>query len=513
MTSSRQWPFGRESFDRRHWSFRHLFDAIPMLERFELTKDGEVFYSSRRLGRRVIEAWESAKGKAPKSTEIAQLLYTSVGWSKGSIWHASVRIPRSQAAVIGTSVVPNFPMGQYHGTEGRLVLHQEGIPFCLEADTQSATTKGDIFAYSDLNGAFLGNPCPKPLKDPVTGELINVLVEYGKGPYADYRVVSITGDENGHMQIGRVIAKFKAKPTTVRSFGLTTDHVIIPIFPLAFHAKAQPSVFREGTKIEGFYDRLFFDQHDDTLFYVISRNQRCLIAVYRSEAAFAFNVVNAFESTNGSDLYLDVCAYRDDRILGALEMGNLRSHSGQLPVPTLRRYHLEHLKEEAALFYGAAGQMTIFPTAPYHSLSRSPFEGPVINSAVVGREHQFVYGLGIRRLDQERTGVFWNAVLKQCPLYPFEEIEWSQPGCFPSPPTFIPSPEAIQEDDGCIITQILDVLRKRSFLLVLDAKDLSELDKFWLPVSVSPSFLEGCWLQAILGPKGPDPAELKKIHS
>jgi carotenoid cleavage dioxygenase-like enzyme len=194
-------------------------------------------------------------------------------------------------------------------------------------------------------------------------------------------------------------------------------------------------------------------------------------------------------------------------------MDNLRSFVGSVPIPTIRRYHLASIKEEAALFYGAAGQMLSFPTASYHHLSRSPFECPVIAPLVVGREHQFVYGLGIRRLDQERPGVFWNAILKQCPLYPFEEIEWSQPGCFPGPPCFVPHPEANREDQGCLISQVLDVMRKRSFLLILDATDLSELAKFWLPVSLAPSYLEGCWLQAVLGPKGPEqePQPIKKI--
>lgn len=509
------WPFGfGETFERRFVSFGHLFDALPMVQRFEFTNDGALFYSSRRLGSRVVEAWESAKGKSPKYKGLAQVLRNSVGWKCGGMWKKQYCLPEnSEAAIIGTNIVANFPMGQYRGIEGRLVLHQEGLPICQEVDPQKA--KGlHLFAYSNLNKSFSGTPCPKPLFDNETGELINVLVDYHPGPFSKYRVVSVTSSSDATSgaapeteSIGRVIGKFMARPSLVHSFGLTTDYVIVPIFPLSYSPSDQPSVFRrEGGQIDGLYDRLRFDSQDDTLFYVISRKSGCLICVYRGEAGFAFNVANAFQNVDASQLYIDICAYRDSDILEALRLENLREDSTMskavLPVPMLRRYHLKNVQLEAGIFYGAAGQMVLFPTATYHVISKMPLEFPTVAPGTIGREHQFVYGLSIKKHDQEKPGVFWNSIVKVSSLYPSEELQWSDLACFPSPPIFIPRPESTEEDDGVLMTQVLDVLRKRSFLLILDAHNFKELGRFWLPVAISTSYLAGCWMQSTLGPQG-----------
>lgn len=303
--------------------------------------------------------------------------------------------------------------------------------------------------------------------------------------------------------LGQVIAKFKAKPTLIQSFEVTRSHIVIPLYPLTYATGDQPSVFKDGCKIEGLYDRLQYNAGDDTLFYVISRERQCLAAVYRSEASFAFNTVNAFESEDGNTLCLDVCSYEDDLILGALELTRLRSARPRhrLPTPTLKRYVLEGLREESAAFYAVAGQLPVFPTAKFHVLTSRPLEFPLVNPGWNGRQASFIWGLSMRRSDEGHPGLFWNAIVKMDPLYPHDQLEWSQPGCFPSPPLFIQEPNEIREDCGVLMTTVLDVLRKRSFLLVLSADSLEVLGKFWLPTAVPPSYHSGsAWLQGLAGP-------------
>jgi carotenoid cleavage dioxygenase-like enzyme len=52
---------------------------------------------------------------------------------------------------------------------------------------------------------------------------------------------------------------------------------------------------------------------------------------------------------------------------------------------------------------------------------------------------------------------------------------WHEPGVFPGEPVFVRSPEGRAEDDGVLLSVTLDPARSTSFLLVLDARDLSEL--------------------------------------
>ncbi|KAK9702065.1 hypothetical protein K7432_011422 [Basidiobolus ranarum] len=52
---------------------------------------------------------------------------------------------------------------------------------------------------------------------------------------------------------------------------------------------------------------------------------------------------------------------------------------------------------------------------------------------------------------------------------------WEHHGCTPSEPIFIPRPNPTSEDDGILLSVILDGNNGTSFLLVLDAKELTEI--------------------------------------
>ncbi len=507
------WFSSGETIEQKSRCFNHLFEAIPMLQRFEFSHEGKVFYSSSVLGRKLVQNWESAKGSVPKRKDLVQAMYTSVGLPHGRTWKKRFRYPEKHNILCGSTIVPNFPMGDYRGIEGKLVLHQEGLPFVQEADIQTASVK-DCFAYSSLNDDFKGIPCTKPLIDPTSGSLINVLTDFGPEEFATYRILSIPSSRPSsplegfeEESLGFVVAKFKAPPTLLQSFAITPNYVIIPIYPLYYAHRDSPSIFKDGGLVEGLHDRLRFDPQADTLFYVVSRTQNCLLAVYRSEASFAFNIVNAFESADSKTLNIDVCSYENDAILGALEMHLLRRQTvkHRFPTPIPRRYTLRNIREEAASFYGAAGQLIRFPTAIYHGLVKQPIEFPTINPLTIGSQNQFIFGLSVRPVDREKPGALYNSIIKIDPLYPHDYKEWSETGCFPSPPVFISTPNDIREDSGVLLTTVLDVMRKRSFLLILDAETLNDLGRYWLPVALSPSFLSGCWIQGLLGPESFNP--------
>ncbi|MDX8153279.1 carotenoid oxygenase family protein [Patulibacter brassicae] len=57
----------------------------------------------------------------------------------------------------------------------------------------------------------------------------------------------------------------------------------------------------------------------------------------------------------------------------------------------------------------------------------------------------------------------------------------AQPGCYPGEPIFVPAPDAEHEDEGAVLSVVLDSHAGRSFLVVLDARDLSEIARAELP--------------------------------
>jgi len=66
--------------------------------------------------------------------------------------------------------------------------------------------------------------------------------------------------------------------------------------------------------------------------------------------------------------------------------------------------------------------------------------------------------------------------------------EWHEPDCWPGEPVFVGRPGAREEDDGVLLSVVLDGRRDTSFLLVLDATTLTELARAEVPHHIPFSF-------------------------
>jgi carotenoid cleavage dioxygenase-like enzyme len=58
---------------------------------------------------------------------------------------------------------------------------------------------------------------------------------------------------------------------------------------------------------------------------------------------------------------------------------------------------------------------------------------------------------------------------------------WREPGCYPGEPVFVERPGATAEDEGAILSVVLDASTERSFLLVLDAGSFEEVARAEAP--------------------------------
>jgi torulene dioxygenase len=52
---------------------------------------------------------------------------------------------------------------------------------------------------------------------------------------------------------------------------------------------------------------------------------------------------------------------------------------------------------------------------------------------------------------------------------------WRENDCVPGEPIFVPSPNATEEDDGVVLSMVLDARSVKSMLIVLNAKDMNEI--------------------------------------
>jgi beta,beta-carotene 9',10'-dioxygenase len=96
-----------------------------------------------------------------------------------------------------------------------------------------------------------------------------------------------------------------------------------------------------------------------------------------------------------------------------------------------------------------------------------------------GRPYRYVYGVGAH--PDGDSPDFLDQVVK-VDVESGEAQAWFEPGSYPGEPVFVPSPEPDRaEDDGVLLSVVLDGRDARSYLLALDAASLSELGRARVP--------------------------------
>ncbi|MFB6278540.1 MAG: carotenoid oxygenase family protein, partial [Salinibacter sp.] len=61
---------------------------------------------------------------------------------------------------------------------------------------------------------------------------------------------------------------------------------------------------------------------------------------------------------------------------------------------------------------------------------------------------------------------------------------WHESGTYPGEPVFVPHPEGTTEEDGVVLSVVLDPAAEQSFLLVLDADTFTERARATVPHAI-----------------------------
>ena len=407
-------------------SFRHWFDGQAMLHQFAFAA-GEVRYRNRFLD---TDSLRSARAGRIGFSEFATDPCRSIFARFFAHFRRSI-VPSANA---GVNVVPM--------ADARFAVTE--IPIAVRFDEQTLATVG-VDRYDDSLGGDMTTAHPH--LDPATGDLVNYVLRVG--PRSEYVVYRQRPDTLTRVPIARIPA---ATPGYVHSFGITEEYAVLAIFPhvvnpLSFILRSRP-----------FIENYRWRPEIGTRFVVI-RLSDGQTRTYRTEAFFAFHHINAY--ADGEELVVDAAVYPDSGIIDALFLDRLRA-GDPIPrsVPTRYRIDLE------------AGTVTSRP------LSGQPLELPRINyDRHNGRRYRFAYGAGQHGDD------FLDQLVK-LDVDSGATTVWHEPGCYPGEPVFVAAPDAESEDDGVLLSVVLDSASGTSFLLVLDAGSLAELARARVPHAI-----------------------------
>lgn len=325
------------------------------------------------------------------------------------------------------------------------------IPLPVQFDPQTLETLG-VFDYQDK---LPKNRCwesAHPHYDLQRKEAINYLIEYGKESF--YTVYRIKDGSSEREIIARIPVK---EPSYMHSFAVTANYIILTEYPLVvrpldFIIKGKP-----------FIENFIWEPQRGTQFTVMNRLDGELMGTYKTKPFFAFHHANAFEE--GDLIFLDVVTYLDAGIIEAIsehysEMKEKSGLENDFPM-RLERFMLS-LK---------TGELTS------EILFDQKNEFPRINPAYDGRPYRYVYLVDPRdpiESSEIRSIYKYSTTTKQT-------WQWSEEHCYPGEPVFVASPNAAEEDDGVVLSVVLDLKNNSSFLLILEAKGFKEIARSRVP--------------------------------
>ena len=192
-----------------------------------------------------------------------------------------------------------------------------------------------------------------------------------------------------------------------------------------------------------------------TQIHLFDRSSGEAAGPFQTDACFGFHHVNAFET--GDEVSIDICTYPDPQIVQDL--------------------YLERLREGKPVTAAALERFRVNPSngaVARERLVEEPIELPRINYGRCNeRRYRYTWGVG--------AASGWLDRIVKADLERGDSAVWTQEGCYPGEPVFVAAPGAQHEDDGVLLSVVLDGGEGSSFLLVLDAATLSELARATVP--------------------------------
>lgn len=320
-------------------------------------------------------------------------------------------------------------------------------PMAIEFDPETLDTLGhynfnDTVVKKDQTTAH-------PLYDPATNEVVNFATHFNL-PKSAYRVYKFAPGSRTRELVAEIAVD---RPGYMHSFALTPHFVILTEMPLT--AAVTDLAFSSKPFIQNYV----WNPENPARFIVIHRESGEHTATFSADPYFMFHHINAFERNN--DIVIDLVAYPDSSTIDALYIDNLRTNTGYIGLGKAVRYCLD-------METGVAQSM---------QLGDAEIELPRINGRHMLREYRYVYGIGYTG----ETGATFSDQLVKLDVNSGEAKIWRQEHTYPGEPVFIATPDATAEDEGVLLSVVLDAQAGTSFLVILNAADMSEMARASVP--------------------------------
>jgi len=400
-------------------AMNHWFDGFAMLHRFSFA-DGDVSYANRFLESRAYRAArdEGRIAYSEFATDPCRSLFQRV------------------VAMFSPKLTDNANVNLTKLGERFISMTETPIPVEFDAETLAAAG----VAYEAPGQVSTAHPH----LDRATKGMLNYAAKLG--PRTSYRFFLL---RPGSSKPEVIATKRVREPAYMHSFGLTERWLVLAEFP--FLVNPPRLAFSGRPYIENYR----WKPERGTRFHLFDRETGEGVGPFETEARFAFHHVNSHEE--GGDVVVDICTYPDAGIVEDLYMERLRAGKPVAPA-YLERFRIS---PEAG-------------TVSSERLIDESLELPRINYGICNeRPYRYAWGVGV-------DGGWIDRIVK-VDVEARSSTVWSEKGSFPGEPVFVAAPEADDEDEGVLLSVVLDGRTGNSFLLVLDARSLDEMARAEVP--------------------------------
>ncbi len=411
---------GPAKFEAGEQEMRHWFDGQAMLHRFSIAA-GEVSYANRYL-----------EGRAYRAAKTGELEYPEFATDPcRSLFQRAFTVFRPQMS-------DNANVNLVQLGERFVSMTETPIPVQFDADTLAAA--GVAWEVpGELTTAH-------PHLDRSTGGMINYAAKLG--PRSEYRFFHVPPDGSEP----EVVASLPVRePAYMHSFGLTESWIVMAEFPLVVNP------LRLALAARPYIENYRWKPELGTRFTLIDRRSGEAKGPFTTDPFFAFHHVNAYEEVDGT-VVADICAFEDAQIIEDFYLDRLRNGKG-ISKAELRRFRISPADA----------------TVTNERLVEEGFDLPRINyGRCHERPYRYVWGAG-------SSGSGWVDRIVGVDVAERSTAVWEEPDCYPGEPVFVATPGAEAENDGVLLSVVLDAAAGTSFLLVLDAGSLEELARAAVP--------------------------------
>jgi carotenoid cleavage dioxygenase-like enzyme len=357
-------------------------------------------------------------------------------------------------------------------------------PVITTFDVESLQTQGTLTYPAGIGKILLSASHPHYLPGSSNSQLVNFVVDLIGLKEHEITVFKM-GKDHKQIPFGKVTVPYVPY---IHSFAVTAHHMLLFVYPLSFQ---EVCVLEFNPLI----DCLHWLQQNASMFafkFDGSPNSSPSMSI-EMPSHFVMHHVNAYE--DDQSFWVDTCAFDSAAPFTSkyvhANLDAMRNRSERNQVPAWPNYKSFRIDRSSGVVEATERELRDQDGFVY------TIDFPFVNPNLDSRKHCKVWGVSAYAQNSSEYSDWAVVGVDVCSNATVNTKVWYSANQFPSEPIFVQRPGSDVEDDGVVLSLVLDGGNSTSYLLVLEPKSLKEMARAYLPLGQKTPYQQhGRWFDA-----------------